>query len=340
MVRQLDSEDNKNTESRAGYEPVSILIIVKNELKNLQELIPVLMHQKFKVPYDIHLIDDHSDEDIPQWITSLSEKKIIYHRVPDSIPEGKKRAFQYALSLETHEIWLLTDADCTPASDEWIQSMYDRLDAHAAVLGYSPYTVTRGWLNKVIQLETIYTAMLYFSYAIRGTAYMGVGRNILYRKKAFLQLNALRKYDHLLSGDDDLSINELARNQTIGIQLDPESFMISAPKSSFAEWVHQKKRHVSTAKYYRVNHQISLALFYFSLIMSWVGVFYSLFVFPKFLILFLLCKLMNFFSFNHISRKRMHHSWYFLDWLIAEVIYICTLIYISPFTMIKKVKKW
>ena len=83
--------------------------------------------------------------------------------------------------------------------------------------------------------------MLYFSYAIRGTAYIGVGRNILYRKKAFLQLNALRKYDHLLSGDDDLSINELARNQTIGIQLDPESFMISAPKSSFARMGPSKK---------------------------------------------------------------------------------------------------
>ena len=146
MVHQLDSEDNKNTESRAGYEPVSILIIVKNELK-IYKVNSGFDASEFKVPYDIHLIDDHSDEDIPQWITSLSEK-IIYHRVPDSIPEGKKGAFQYALSLETHEIWLLTDADCTPASDEWIQSMYDRLDAHAAVLGYSPYTVTRGWLNK------------------------------------------------------------------------------------------------------------------------------------------------------------------------------------------------
>ena len=86
------------------------------------------------------------------------------------------------------EIMLLTDADCLPATENWISSMQSCYsDNTEIVLGYSPYLKKPGLLNKVIRWETYHTAMQYLSYALAGIPYMGVGRNLSYKKTLFNQ---------------------------------------------------------------------------------------------------------------------------------------------------------
>ena len=51
------------------------------------------------------------------------------------------------------------------------------------VLGYGAYKKYPGFLNKLIRFETFHTALQYFSYALAGKPYMGVGRNLSYRKE-------------------------------------------------------------------------------------------------------------------------------------------------------------
>ena len=42
-----------------------------------------------------------------------------------------------------------------------------------------------GMLNKLIRFETFHTALQYLSYALAGIPYMGVGRNLSYKKDYF-----------------------------------------------------------------------------------------------------------------------------------------------------------
>ena len=89
---------------------------------------------------------------------------------------------------------------------------------------------------------------------------MGVGRNLAYKKSLFFSSKGFAKHNHILSGDDDLFINENANKTNVSVEIDPESFTYSEPKKSFSQWFIQKKRHMGTAKYYKSGHKFSLAM--------------------------------------------------------------------------------
>src|SRR5258708_13255552 len=89
------------------------------------------------------------------------------------------------------------------------------------VLGYSPYKKNPGFLNKIIRFDTFHTALQYFSYALAGIPYMGVGRNLSYKKHVFLPNKGFAPINHLPGCDAALFINTLANNTNTSILSHP-----------------------------------------------------------------------------------------------------------------------
>jgi len=105
---------------------------------------------------------------------------------------GKKYPLSIGIREAKHEVLLLTDADCVPASEFWVEKMQDAYDDNIEiVLGYGAYHKKSGMLNKMIRFETFHTALQYLSYALAGMPYMGVGRNLSYKKDLFLLIKVL-----------------------------------------------------------------------------------------------------------------------------------------------------
>ena len=211
MFGPLELYKSKNTVSVLNnplWPKVSICIIVKNELENLRVLLPLLVSQSYDGEYDIHIVDDHSSDGTLHWLTAYkAEHEILVHAHASEVTSlnGKKHALSYALTLTMHDILLMTDADCRPNSSHWISSMVDELGKNEdLVLGYSPYLTLPGTLNQLIQLETTFTAWLYLGMTLNRSAFMGVGRNILYRTSILKKSNNLLKYKNVLSGDDEI----------------------------------------------------------------------------------------------------------------------------------------
>jgi hypothetical protein len=219
--------------------------------------------------------------------------------------------------------------------------MVKNLETNAeAVLGYSPYFKKAGWLNELIRLETAGTAVLYFSFALRQHAYMGVGRNVLYRKQSLL--HHFRPYDHpgLLSGDDDLTINSMGGHGKIGIQYDPESWMYSIPRTNWKDWLDQKKRHVGTARYYKKTDQLRLLLYYGSLVLSWVLALALGFLNPWIWFGWLVIKAGSYMAVIRACLNKLGTPLTFVQWLRAEWNYVIGLIWLFPFSTVKKWDKW
>jgi hypothetical protein len=128
------------------------------------------------------------------------------------------------------------------------------------VLGYGPYKKQKGLLNKIIRFETFHTAMQYLGFAMAGKPYMGVGRNLSYKKTLFYREKGFSAHNRVPSGDDDLFINKAATKYNTAVNIDPESFVYSNPKTSWGSWRKQKKRHFSTGKYYKWGHRFLLGL--------------------------------------------------------------------------------
>ena len=244
---------------------VSIICCIQNEAENLPQLFKKLSSQQYPC-FEILLVNDHSTDDSLSLIRDFASKNKAV-RLIDLIAEtGKKAGITKAINVATYDKLLILDADCLPASDNWILEMTSRLtDTQQLVLGYGGYfSIKNSWLNKLIRFETLFTAMQYFAYAKNKNAYMGVGRNLAYTKSLFKSGNGFEKHKHHKAGDDDLFVNQNATPANVSLCVSPQAFTYSYPKESWKSWFVQKRRHIGASHLYKKKHQIQLGIFYAS----------------------------------------------------------------------------
>lgn len=245
---------------------VSVVICARDEAQNITDNLPLLLQQQYPSTYEVIAVNDNSFDDSKYVLEYLSKafrhlRPIELHQEAPLI-QGKKFPLSIGIKEAKYELLLLTDADCRPASALWIEHMQNGFrEGKEIVLGYGPYEKTPGLLNKLIRFETFHAALQYFSFALAGIPYMGVGRNLAYKKEVFLRNKGFSQHNQLPGGDDDLFINRVAGRKNTAIVIDRESFMYSKPKSSWKTWRQQKTRHYSTSRYYKPVHQFLLGTF-------------------------------------------------------------------------------
>ena len=256
---------------------VSVVICAHNEHHHLKETLPLILEQDYP-EYEVLVVDHSSDDDTQYLLSSLEEQ--YPHLTSLCIKEdlnffsGKKFPLSIGIKSAKYDLVLLTDADCKPASKEWIRRMQSAYAPKTeVVLGYGPYYRRDGLLNKLIRFDTAHIAMQYLSYSLAGIPYMGVGRNLSYHKQIFYRNQGFIAHYRVHSGDDDLFINRVAKRSNTVIMVHPESYTFSEPKQTVGEWITQKRRHLSTSNLYKLKHKILLWLYAFSMV-----AFYGLFI--------------------------------------------------------------
>ncbi|AIJ38428.1 Glycosyltransferase [Flavobacterium psychrophilum] len=259
---------SKTQESTTKHISVSVIVCAKNEEENIQKFIPLLANQNYS-NFEIILIDDASSDEtleiFEQFEKQYTNIKLVKVANNEAFWGNKKFALTLGIKAATKDYLLFTDADCYPKSENWITEMSSHFTLHKTiVLGYGAYEKESGFLNKLIRFETLLTATQYFSWAKIGKPYMGVGRNLAYKRDEFFKVNGFINHIKIRSGDDDLFINEAANKHNTAIAYNPESFTYSTAKKTFPDWIMQKRRHISTAKYYKSPDKIQLGIFYFS----------------------------------------------------------------------------
>jgi len=246
--------------------PVSVVVCARNEYENLLTFLPQILEQDYP-DFEVVVVNDASDDESIYLLRDYAKKypnlKIVDLKESLNNFKGKKFPLSIGIKSAKNEIVLLTDADCAPVSPEWIDRMQSRYHDSTIqiVLGYGGYKKEKGLLNKLIRFDAMRVAMNYLSLALSGLPYMGVGRNLSYRKSLFYKNKGFISHYRIPSGDDDLFINEVATRKNTRVEVSHESFTLSAPKTTWSEWIRQKRRHLSTVRYYRIYHQILLFIY-------------------------------------------------------------------------------
>jgi glycosyltransferase involved in cell wall biosynthesis len=246
--------------------PVSVVICARDEDENLARNLPGVLVQNYASSNEVVVVNDNSLDD-SKYILQELKKTFKSLNVVELTQEakhiaGKKYPLSIGIREARHEVLLLTDADCVPAGEFWIQKMQGGYGENIEiVLGYSAYHKRKGVLNRLIRFETFHTALQYLSYALAGMPYMGVGRNLSYKKDLFLRNKGFTFINHIPGGDDDLFINKVATARNTAVVIDPDAITRSTPKKTWSSWLRQKSRHYTTAKYYRKGHKFLLGLY-------------------------------------------------------------------------------
>ena len=255
-------EERQNSQQH----PVSVIVCARDEAENLATNLPGILVQDYATTHEIVVVNNNSIDEskyvLDELYKNFKKLQVVDLMYEAKLIKGKKYPLSIGIKEAKHEVLLLTDADCVPASEHWLYKMQDAFSPGIEIaLGYGAYTKEPGLLNKLIRFETFHTALQYFSYALAGKTYMGVGRNLAYRKEVFFRNKGFSAINNIPSGDDDLFINRVATKNNTAIVLDPDAFTLSKPKQTWKDWKRQKERHYTTGKFYKTSHKFWLGLY-------------------------------------------------------------------------------
>jgi glycosyltransferase involved in cell wall biosynthesis len=307
---------------------VSVVICARNGYYNLKENLPFILDQDHP-EFEVVVVNNGSDDDSSYLLSRMAEEhpnlKIV--ELPQNLNffSGKKFPLSIGIKSAHYDLILLTDADCRPVTRKWLSLMQQSFgETTDIVLGYGGYKRSKGLLDKLIRFDTAQIAIQYLSYALAGIPYMGVGRNMAYRKSMFFENKGFISHYKISSGDDDLFVNRVAKKKNTRIITDPESFTTSAPKQSFAHWITQKRRHLSTGKYYRWKHKFLLGTYSISTAL-FIVLFICLMALNYNILLVLALFFVRFFTQYFIFRKCMNRLNEKGIWLLSPVLEVIIL---------------
>ena len=252
----------KPTGKNSDNQPVSVIICARNESENLQNFLPSVLKQDYP-DYEVIVVNDCSEDSSYEILASFLEQyphlRVSTVNKDQKFSHNKKFAQFIGIKAAKNNILIFTDADCKPESDKWLEGMASRFnDKISFVLGYGGYIKKDGLLNKYIRYDTMTIAMQYLGMAIRGIPYMGVGRNLAYKRSVFFDNKGFGTFNHIVSGDDDLFVNTNATRGNTCVEFSPGTHTRSIPSTNCKEWITQKKRHLTTAPYYKLRDKLLL----------------------------------------------------------------------------------
>src|SRR6476661_1750551 len=136
---------------------VSVIICPRNEDENLTEFLPKVMEQDYK-DFEVIVVNDCSTDNTENVIDEFA--RIFPNLRKANIKEdkyykhGKKFAMLVGIKAARHEHLVFTDADCYPASNEWLKEMAAGFsEGKEIVLGYGAYDKRPGFLNKLMRFD-------------------------------------------------------------------------------------------------------------------------------------------------------------------------------------------
>ena len=264
-ARKMRRSRKSNEESQMLEQPgVSVVLCAHNEAYNLSQYLQALLSQDYP-EYEVIVVDDGSEDETRAIVESYMVRDPRLHMtfVPLGARVGstKKLALTLAAKAAQYDYLLLTDADCVPESEHWIREMVKGSEGGKdIVLGFGAYFSEHGHLNRLVRFDTLFNGLHYLGAALCGHPYMGVGRNLAYRKSFFFEMGG---FTHLMTnraGDDDLFVNHVATKRNTAVVINRDATTWSPSKKTLKEWWQQKRRHVSVSPNYRLGTKMRLAL--------------------------------------------------------------------------------
>jgi cellulose synthase/poly-beta-1,6-N-acetylglucosamine synthase-like glycosyltransferase len=166
-------------------------VCAREESENLRRNLGAVLEQDYPL-FEVIVINDGNTDESEDYLTILEEKyPHLYHSfMPDSSRyiSRKKLAVTLGIKASKYEWLVFTNANCMPQSNQWLRLMARNFTSRTqVVLGYSGYERGKGWLHKRVAFDNLFTSMRYLGFALAGSPYMGIGRNLAYRKELFYQ---------------------------------------------------------------------------------------------------------------------------------------------------------
>lgn len=235
--------------------PLSVVICARNESENLLRNLPSVLEQDYP-NFEVVVINDGSTDESTQVLSDLEEKyPHLYHSfTPESARyiSRKKLALTLGIKASKHNWLVFTEANCQPVSNQWLRLMARNFTPRTEiVLGYNSYERGKGWRHRYIAFDSLFNSLRYLGFALAGRPYMGMGRNMAYRKELFFNKKGYSSHLNLQRGEDDLFINQIATPTNTRVETDSNAVIRMRAIERHKDWKEEKMSYLATSRCFK-----------------------------------------------------------------------------------------
>lgn len=206
--------------------PVSVIIYSRDGDEQLEELLNSIFEQEYDGPTEAIVVNDGMPTRVGEVVSRLQplHRNLYMTYVPDNSRNlsRKKMAVTLGIKAASHDIVVLTCANCRIPSNQWLRSMATPFTrGKDMVIGYA--TPRSDLRPRLLAFDYLYSAVTYLSSGIFGHPYRGTEANLAYRKSLFYSNHGFSTNLNLNYGDDDIFVSQVATGRNTRVVLNPES---------------------------------------------------------------------------------------------------------------------
>lgn len=263
--------------SVAAHKPsVSVVMVVHNEAEFLKKSLPYLLEQDYP-DFEVVVVNYTSTDDTQFVLRVCAEN---YHNLKPitlkndvNMFQGRKYPLSIGIKSSTKDVVLLTEAESTPRTFDWISRMMQGFSGGTqVVIGYNVVKGNGKLLGAFQQYENMTYNASYLGAAMLGIPFTATGRNLSYRRDFFFKQGGFISHYSISDGADDLFVNQNANSRNSALVLSGDAAVYSEARHSFVTWHQDRVHRLCTRRYYGLKDRLMLLIYPLSQLLFIVSV--------------------------------------------------------------------
>lgn len=235
---------SKESENNPKRIPVSVIVYARNQAEEVKKLLPHLVNQNYH-DYELVLVDNASSDEtldiFKEYAQMFANIRLVRVENNETFWNNKKYAQTLAIKAAKHEYLLFIDAENAIDNELWIMSMASNFTLNKTiVIGPSMYFKAKGFLNKVIRFDAVFSQLHSFSWTNYGAPFSYFSRNIAYKKEEFYKVSGFITHMNNRLGEREFFLNEAAKSKNTAFTNSKNALVYLKPFSKSSQWLNQK----------------------------------------------------------------------------------------------------
>lgn len=240
--------------------PVSIIVIVSDNVEQLEQALPALLTQEHP-QYEVVVVNDCGGDDMTMAIEEFARQypHLKYTVIkPDlRFKHSRKIPLVVGIKAAQYEHLLFTDLDATPRSPKWASFMARGFAGSDVVISYAGLEQHKGMANRLIRACRMVGSLRYLRAAISGHTYRGTLYNMGYTKQVFFE-NKGFTHLRLALGEDDLFVQRIASKDNVAVIINPQTTVEQSTWGGLGWWWRYQKYVSYSFRYYPTRVKTSI----------------------------------------------------------------------------------
>lgn len=250
---------------------ISVIVTAHNQVNELRMNLPLILSQIYP-RFEVIVVDTNSNDNTKDLLEKMEEDNINLRHTftpPTSRDISTQRlAITLGIKASTYPWVVITQADCSPISHQWLRRLGDSIVGHRSaemVVGYTRYAKTANITKRSIRFHRLWHQMMSLTYALKHGAYCCDGTNLAYKKELFLSHQGFASHSTLLTGATDIMVNHHSTKHNTAVCLHPESF-VEQQNIKRRRWrqdrlfFQETRRHFHSSWLYRMRYAATVML--------------------------------------------------------------------------------